>query len=312
MNLETRIKDSVEKESLEVLGKFVQVQKDAEEVVRVLRILKMPVDQKLIDIVAVGTAVKPIESQVAAVPSPLEETSSQIIGTESKVDPRTVKVQKELENLAVKVLVFLDKEGPTIFRDFPVDLAPSSYKLRKALSLLRKQDKVSTRTEGFQGSTLWYSFEYPVSMEQLKKYLETFRPGDEIKANAIIDQFKLPSEAKPGVVTLLRKFVSQGVLTKRSGLFYKEKLSGKHVKETNKRNGNFAGGGVATSGDQLSSNKEVRELVRSCVNQGAQVSTGGKHISVKYNNQTTTIGRTPNPHGLREDKANLKRMGLNI
>lgn len=308
MSLNQKIQELVEQESLGVLADFEVLQDRAREVVKALKNIDRPVDTKLYHIVDVGKSRK-AEIEVVDLPQPEPEPET----STEKVDPRTEKALARKIELADRVLYRLETDGPMTADQLTALLkSPSRHAVGDALKYLKDTGAANYRTVGYQGKVIWYSYKVPILGTQLVKYIDQL-PYGEVVVQDVLETFNLNQGARAAIESQFRKWVSSGYLVKRAGLFYKEK-NPKTTPRSKGSNGksNFAGGGVATSGDQVSSDKEVRALVRSLVNQGAQVSTGGKHISVKYNNQTTTIGRTPSSAGLKQDKANLRAMGLNV
>lgn len=320
MDFESRLKDLIEQESLGILGDLEQLQKRTEEYVRSLEQFNIPIDLKFQQILDVGKAAfttAPISEMLApAVSEPIVE--EKLTGNQLRAQRTKAKVQKELEDLALEVLEELTVVGPDTSSNLVKRMGgkvKSDYKMGKVLKYLRDEKQVDFRTEVFQGPTVWYTFSAPVSMSYLREWISKQPKGQVSPSDISSDKKLLPKEAKAGLERMFRKLVSEGVLTRREGRYFKED-NPVHKRDSNGKKDhkqNFSGGGVATSGDQLTSDKEVRAVISKLKQQGAVVSGGrGGHIQVQYGGKTTTIGRTPSPQGLREDKQNLKNIGLNV
>lgn len=313
MSLEQKIQELVAQESLGILGDFNELQKRAREVLRYPHGISKTTLDRLQAIYQLGESV----TEESVVPTTLlpEETNKVI----EKPKPKGAQVQmeraeRERRELGEEILKLLITKGPLTSKEiFDSGVARTQYKVSMALTHLKQNKQVYSRTDGFQGPTLWYEPGRPLTDKHLKEYLDNQDNGI-IDISKVISYFnlgKIPG-SRNGVERQLRSAVSNGMLTKRAGLYYKEKSNTLRTRENGRsKKQNFSGSGVATSGDQISSDKEVRALIRSIRNQGADVDSGGKHILVRYNGKTTTIGRTPGVQGLREDKSNLRAMGLN-
>lgn len=77
-------------------------------------------------------------------------------------------------------------------------------------------------------------------------------------------------------------------------------------------NGSVAEPVAGTGGHVVSSNPEVRTMLEKVRAQGGTfVKTGGGHISVKHpSGKRERIAHTPNPNGLKDDRAKLRRLGF--
>lgn len=321
MNLEQKVHNLVIEESQRVLDDFDSVQDRVDEVVKILRQFNQEVDPKLIQILLVGKDVStppkptPVKFEPVVV-APVEPTKPTPPPTAAKTDPRKTKAEQRRRDLAENLLASLRAIGPQTRVQLAEKSTFSEYAVQKALQLLKQEGKVFTRTDGFQGTTLWFTKEYALSNKQLREYVKK-HPHGEVVVKDIIEAYHLNSEFTSGIVDLLKPLVTDGTLIKRAGLYFKEKPlkgnsqyrqgNGKDKKST------YGGAGVATSQDKISSNRDVRDIVAKAKSQGAKVSERGSgHIQVETDKGIVTIGRTPNSNGLRDDKRLLKNIGLNV
>lgn len=329
MNLEARVREAVDREAQGVLNSFQELQKDAQTVVRLQQKLEVQVDHTLLlitrvdvpeqtqEVVSLGPTIgestaglpKVVERSVEPVaeqPKSRREEGNKVGGAK-----RRAKAQKELEEFSLQVLGALDSTGPMTLKELvPKFPGVAEYKISKALQYMKKQGAVFHRTLGYQGSTTWYSALRPLYQCELENCIGGLSKG-EVIPSGVADHFNL-KESVVGVVKMLREMVDKGELVKREGKFYKEtpQLRASNGKKDHKAN--FGGAGVATSGNVLSSNKEVREMIAKAKAKGAIVEQGGKHIKVSFMGKSTTISVTPNSNGLKADRENLKKLGLNV
>lgn len=343
MDLEQKVKELVEQETREILSEFGVLQGRSVATSKLIAVLGLKVDPRLVAINGLGLQqeireklVEPIPGIVLTQPievdqTPIEpefvppkvslETVDELPTTGRKSTPglkeagrkRAREAQKQIEHDALTVFELL-ADRPFITSEIVKLTGFSAHRLSKMLRFLKDEEQVAHNTRAFQGPTWWYRFDKPFSTEEFKDYINSLDKGT-VTIEQILQHFHLDERSTIGVEKHLKGRVMAGQLTRREGGYHKEGTSLRKIRSGSKeaRNARFNGGGVATSGDKLSSNKEVRALISKIKSQGAEVeSTGGDHIRVKFNGKSTTIGSTPGIKGHKDDKSNLKAMGLNV
>lgn len=332
MSLETKIQELLNTEALGILADYDKLRERAIEVVDLLVKNNLPIDSQLRRIAlnadprvpeeqiqydpvppkdwpAAPTTLLPEETNRVTEPKS-ELTEAQLASAQRKRD----KAQKNREKLALSLLRELEENGPQTAKGLELKVTGSNWAIRKALHYLKEQNSVDCHVREYQGSTFWYSFESPITPGALRTYISVADtgPGGEIEMDKLLRYFVLDKRSLPQIKKMMQPLFKAGILDKREGKFYRGSVK---IKMTNGKDhkSDFGGAGVATSNDKISSDKEVRGLISKIRAQGAVVVTGGSgHIRVRFNGKSTTIGKTPGPNGLRDDRQNLKAMGLSV
>lgn len=329
MDPNTKIKELLEEEASSIVSEFDLLQPRASEVLKLFRKLDIFTkhEAKLVGINRVGSGDDvPPEAKVTTVTKqlPLERSKPKESireGDESRrsrstpairavAAKRVEEAQKRKELLASAVLDTLENFGPLTLKDLDERHSESRYAISEALKFLKQTGRATHHTMEFQGSSIWYSFAFPVMQAQLREYIHNL-PDGPISMEDMYSHFILDKRSDYGLNKMMKSLYTTGLLDRREGMFIKGRSPQKQTNSKDKKS-NFGGAGVATSNDKLSSDKEVNAVISKIKSQGASVVGGGKHIQVRFKGKATTIGSTPNPNGFKEDKRALRNIGLSV
>lgn len=310
MSFLTDVEAQAKQESERVIKELTQLKFDAQQVIHVLNSLKLEVPKELRELSPIEVVPAPLVSIPSTTPAQDKKRNK---GLEIGIKTRQAYAAKREEEIRKAITDQLSK-GP-VLRDKLMGALPyPKGTLNKIGTRMKKEGLLDYRTIGFQGPTEWFLPPRPITLETLRD--EVVKTEGKIDAHSLRERFGF--SRMEHLLLMLHDLTDIGVLTPKMGAYYYEKPKGtkfgtvETVTAPYRRTKNFGGGVNGVSGDKISSNKEVRELVAKIKHQGAVVNKASNHISVSYAGHTAIIGKTPSTSGLKQDRNRLKMMGLRV
>lgn len=320
----TSFRDKISREALEesdkLLAIYDQLKVDAEEIVKTLNSLNLDVPLRLRELERVPRIRRLIEENQEALdlladgPKPKRATGTPAIKAWTKKRQKLVeKEHNKIETDVHNVLVI----KPTAAKD--IKLPYSQYQIKEALKRLREKGKADFRTEKWQGPSIWYLTERPVTLEQVRDAALKVRDGvGRVLPEDVATELKIERHV---ALHEMQRLVGKDILKFNTftGAFTYEKPTGPpvnrpKVKEQLPRTIKTNGKSVAGTGRaaKLSSDKEVQQIIKVAEALGAQVKKlKNDHISVSYKGETRILASTPGDSN-RSNREKLKDLGINV
>lgn len=296
-----------------------RIRSEAQQLVDVLKALKLEVPQDFLQLaypvhytpsVSIKEAVTALENLTEDLePKKKQDHSKRIAKIQAKAEADYQETRTAIREVLSK--------GPKPRSEVIEQLPYNENRITNAGTRMKKEGELNYRTAGYQGSTLWFLVERPVTLEQLRDEVVD-RKGGDIPLQET--QTKLGFRDLQDLYRMLDELVEQGIIRRTENDTYENFADIRNTPNRDtrtlheKKKYSRVVNGVTGTGRRakLSASKEVQQILAKAEAMGAQTKKqGNDHIQVKLGDKTVVLSSSPGDNN-RANREKLKDLGVNV